>query len=326
MKINSPLDFSEDSVSFFYIDKIITLQVSITTCIISKKYMRHVFCLCVLLIRLNLEIILHPWSITMFKCNLMKNFLVAAALVVALPAAAQIDTWDLSNGVKSSNTTLFNSMTIDGLLNNNSLTITGWSDTGNGGTIASGQLKYDNSWGLQLVNDSEGVNDNPGHSIDSFDTYFDMVLLSFNEKVDLTRFNIGWAQEASNLSRADISVVAFTGTGTASFAGNTWGGIANSGDWSTIGEYRDVADYSYQDVTTDVKSKYWLVGAYNPIFQNPGETTGQYASGNNDGFKLASVNGITSAAVPQQSVPEPSSLAILGLGLLGFLSMRKKHS
>lgn len=263
----------------------------------------------------------------MFDSNLMKNFLVATALIIALPAAAQIDTWDLTTGVKSTNSTLFDSMSVASSNGNNSLTITGWSDTDNG-NIESGQLKYDSTWGLQLVNSNEGVNDNPGHSIDSFNNDFDMVLLSFNQKVDLTGFNIGWAQETTNLDRADISVVAFTGSGNASVTGNTWAGIAGSGDWSTIGEYRDVSDYSYQDVTTDVKSKYWLVGAYNPVFLNPGEIDGTWASGGNDGFKLASVQGISSSGggITVTSVPEPTSLAILSLGLLGFLSMRKKHN
>jgi len=262
-----------------------------------------------------------------FNSNLIKKILVAVTFVVALPAAAQIDTWDLDDGVKSTNTTYFESLNVDGLLDNNSLTITGWSDTGSGGTIETGQLKYSNTYGLMLINQDEPDN-NPHHSIDSYDTYFDMVLLSFDQAIDLTRFTIGWAQEAKpqNLYRSDISVAAYTGSGDAVIAADTWAGLASSGDWATIGEYRDVEDYTYQDVTSDVTSKYWLVGAYNPIFQNPGEVTGQWASTNNDGFKLASINGITMAAAKPSSVPEPSSLAILGLGLLGLCSMRKKRS
>jgi hypothetical protein len=253
--------------------------------------------------------------------KLIKNILIVATLVVAVPAAAQTEIWDLDNGVKSSNTNFFDSLTVNNALNSNSLTITGWSDTGSGETIESGQLKYSNTYGLMLKNQNES-DSTPDHSIDSFNSYFDMVLLSFDEKIDLTSFQTGWAIEANNLDRADISITAFTGMGEVSLAGNTWDGVASSNDWSTIGEYRDVSDYSYQSINTEVESKYWLVGAYNPIFVNPGETTGQWASANNDGFKLASVQGVTS--INATSVPEPGSLAILSLGLLGFFSMKKR--
>lgn len=251
--------------------------------------------------------------------------MVTASLFVVLPATAQIELWDLDNGVKNTNTSLFDSLTISNGINPNSLTITGWSNTGSGGTIETGKLKYSNSYGLMLKNQKES-DTTPDHSIDSFNNYFDMVLLTFNQKVDLTRFDLGWARESTNLNRADISVAAFTGNGNANLAGNTWGDIAGSGNWSTVGEYRDVASYNYQNVTTDVKSKYWLIGAYNPIFANPGEVTGNWESAGNDGFKLASVRGVTSTGTVVVTVPEPSSLAILGLGLLGFLSVRKKHN
>jgi hypothetical protein len=257
----------------------------------------------------------------MLNNKLIKNILIAAGLVVAVPVAAQTEIWDLDNGIKSSNTNLFDSLAVNNALNSNSLTITGWSDTGSGGTIESGQLKYSSTYGLMLKNQNES-DSTPDHSIDSFSTYFDMVLLSFDEKIDLTSFQTGWARESTNLNRADISIAAFTGNGNVSLSGNTWNGIASSNDWSTIGEYRDVSDYSYQDVATDVESKYWLVGAYNPIFVNPGETVGQWASANNDGFKLASVQGVTS--INPTSVPEPGTLAILSLGLLGFFSMKKR--
>ena len=262
----------------------------------------------------------------MLKSNLLKKILVTAAFTVALPVAAQIDTtWDLDNGAKNTNSSLFDSLSISDVLNGNNLTITGWSNTGNGNTIEAGKLKYSNSYGLMLKNNNEG-DTTPDHSIDSFNTYFDMVLLTFTKEVDLTRFDLGWARESSNLSRADISVAAFTGNGNAGIAGNTWGGVANSGNWSTVGHYLDVNSYSYQGVTSDVKSKYWLIGAYNPTFFNAGEVTGTYASANNDGFKLASVQGVTSSTKPPGGdIPEPSSIAILGLGMFALFFSRRRQ-
>ena len=70
----------------------------------------------------------------MFSRNLLRKFLVTVSLFAALPAAAQIEIWDLDNGVKNTNTNLFDSLTISNGINPNSLTITGWSNTGNGNT------------------------------------------------------------------------------------------------------------------------------------------------------------------------------------------------
>lgn len=102
--------------------------------------------------------------------------------------------------------------------------------------------------------------------------------------------------------------------------GSSWGDAG----WSTIGSYADVT--GYQAVSTDVASKYWLIGAYNAIFSG-GETVlnGGTLTAGNDGLKLASVKGdIGTPRVPPTDVPEPGTLAIFALAMVGLFGNRRK--
>ena len=178
---------------------------------------------------------------------------------------------------------------------------------------------YGNTLGIA---NQDGEGGAPQHSIDNIpncncNSYndYDMVLLQFDEAVNLTQINIGWATNngsSSSNGMADMSVVAYTGNtdlgGSPFFANtDTWGGLLNN-NWSSIGNYQNVNQTL--SVTSGVYSKYWLVGAYNPIF-------GGNLSNANDGFKLAGVSTQTQNTPPPQ-VPEPSSIALilLGAGLL----------
>jgi hypothetical protein len=268
--------------------------------------------------------LLAPLILGEFK--MLKKMIVATAAFIALPALAGTQTWNLNDGSfnYSGNG---NTMTINGA-NSNNLGITGWSDTGgtNDDKIENGKLTYGSSYGLMLQNRDES-NTTPSHSIDNFDNDFDMVLLSFDKAIDLEGFNIGWARETdtsgNNYGYADVTVAAYTGAGNFAFnAADTWSSIAGT-NWSTIGHYGNVSDYSYQSVTTDVKSKYWLIGAYNPTFTGAGETTNGPGTGWRDGFKLASVTGQTYTP-PSTNVPEPGTMAILASGLLGLFATRRR--
>lgn len=248
---------------------------------------------------------------------MLKKMIVATAAFIALPALAGTQTWNLNDGSfnYSGNG---NTMTINGA-NSNNLGITGWSDTGSNNSIETGKLTYNSDWGLMLQNQNE-PDRAPDHSIDNINNGdFDMVLLSFDTAIDLEGFRIGWAKEGSR-SQADISVAAYTGTGSFAFSSSdTWSSLTSS-NWSGVGRYSNVGATNYQAVNTDIISKYWLIGAYNPVFDTP--TQGAWSS-NNDGFKLASVTGQTYTPTTTTNVPEPGTIAILASGLLGLFATRR---
>ena len=80
-------------------------------------------------------------------------------------------------------------------------------------------------------------------------------------------------------------------------------------------------------MSNTIYSSLWLVGAYNPL---NGAVNSAYSGA--DYFKLGSITGstcppgstATGCGGGGNSVPEPGSLAMLGMGLIGLLSIRKK--
>jgi hypothetical protein len=67
-------------------------------------------------------------------------------------------------------------------------------------------------------------------------------------------------------------------------------------------------------------SSYWLIGAYNPLAITPlANTAGTtFDAGSYDYVKLASVMGF-------MAVPEPSSIALIGLALVGLIALRRRE-
>lgn len=240
----------------------------------------------------------------------MQIKILSAALALALAGAASAaTTWTLSTG----------SVTNGGV----TVTATGWSNTGSGSPVGSQLLEQQTlslyGGGLGITNkDACGSSpcdanegSSPEHAIDNNGRY-EMVLLSFSQAVKLDSVKLGWASNDS-----DISVMAYNGpgTGSSSLNGNTWAGV--SAAWQSIGNYSDVGTASAKAVNAgSVSSSYWLIGAYNPL-ANPGggSVTGSYY----DYVKLASVT-----TSPGGSAPLPGTLILLGTGLLGMLSMRKR--
>ncbi len=165
--------------------------------------------------------------------------------------------------------------------------------------------------------------------------------------VDLSNIKIGWkgdstGAENTNKSDADISVFAYTGTVD---AGANWAPtIANSltvagmaaAGWTLVGNYADLAENTSKavNVTTNLQSSWWLISAYNSSYVvpasgvDPNSTVGAGTiSGNsvaglqagNDYFKVLSVAG----SVTHQT-PEPSSLALVGVALIGFVAKGRR--
>lgn len=215
-------------------------------------------------------------------------------------------------------------------------TVTGWADTTNDMprelqqqdlTVYSPGLGITNkdACGSTPCDSSEfGV---PEHAIDNNGRY-EMALLSFaGEKVNLTDANFSYTGNWDNSSYgSNFTVLAYTGdAGGESLVDKTWGTLTG---WTVIGNYASNTSGN-KDIDNTIYSSFWLIGAYNPM-GGVADTAYSKKNGYNyySAFKLASVTatvcapGVPGCGGGGGNVPEPGSIALVGLGLLGLIRVR----
>ncbi len=219
------------------------------------------------------------------------------------------------------------------------VTVSGWANTIDGNErLQQGQIMHSGG-GLGVRNSDFNSGDagegaSPELSIDN-DDRFDLVLFDFgNVSVTLDAINLGgFTQDA------DISILAYTGnldptnSAAAHYIGDReawWNSDTDKNEdlttngWTLIGNH-DVDSGpgigNDQAINSgNVASNYWLVSAYNPVFGSNCSPSNSYCQSDyEDYFNILSVTG----EVQMTTIPEPGTLALLGLAGLGFACRRK---
>lgn len=220
-----------------------------------------------------------------------------------------------------------------------------------GSTFSNAAIVY--NWGaagLGIVSGNEDQRATGPHAIDNGYGIEAMMVNFTSGPVNLSSLTIGWngtdnpCTSANNdtgtcsstktkritYNDSDLSVLAWTGA--ASGPTMAGAGLLSAG-WTLIGNYADVGASNNSpaktpggsaSVASTVYSSYWLISAYSTAYG-----AGTSLNQGNDSFKLLSIAGnYCGGAVSNNScggqAPEPGSIALLGLGLVGLVAARHR--
>jgi hypothetical protein len=256
--------------------------------------------------------------------------LIAGLAFAALASSAfAASTWSSTSCAGNNLDGYGNSFSCAGTNSGPTAAVTAWSSTTSstsGYQFATASLDT-YSGGFGVANRVEGLSPgSPAHSTDNYaNGVTDLVAFSFSSSVILNQFKLGWSS-----TDADVSVLRYVGAATSlatAISGRTVANLVANG-WELVGNYGNAASSSTitQNFNAGNKSSsWWLVSAYGAYTANSStERLGSVGTGSSDYVKILAVSG--DKAPPPPQVPEPGSLVLMGVALLGALGMQRRKA